>query len=153
MKDWRAPRRIDPEEELREADLLLRKADALLRRHQVPSPPAAAGTAPDDLPLLTDIVEDLAFDSQPVAEPVVSGGEPQVANGVKLAELLVDLDTEIAREIESWFANELPQLVAGELDRFSENLRREALAHMRATLVPALSERIANRLDRKDPAD
>ncbi|HRP74435.1 MAG TPA: hypothetical protein PK725_01965 [Rhodocyclaceae bacterium] len=140
-KDWRASR-DDPEAELREADLLLSKADALLRRHQVPGQTGPTDTS-DDLPLLTDVVEDLAFDPGSEPEPVAGQG-----NGVALAELLVDLDTELAREIEFWFANELPQLVASELDRFSENLRREALAHMRATLIPSLSERISNRLDR-----
>lgn len=140
-KDWRASRN-DPVDELREADLLLSKADALLRRHQAPDQPGPTD-APDDIPLLTDVVEDLAFD--PGSEPVPAAAE---GNGVALAELLVDLDTELAREIEFWFSNELPQLVASELDRFSENLRKEALAHMRATLIPSLSERIANRLDR-----
>ncbi len=144
MKDWRAPL-DDPEAELREADLLLRKADALLRRHQVPGErdPAAA---PDDLPVLTDVVEDLAFDPGHDTEAVADHG-----NGVELAELLVGLDTELAREIEFWFANELPQLVAAELDRFSESLRKQALAHMRATLIPSLSEQISSRLDRKTP--
>lgn len=140
MKDWRASR-DDPEAELREADLLLSKADALLRRHQVPDH-AGPADAPDDLPLLTDVVEDLAFDPDPEAESA------DQSHSVALAELLVNLDTDLAREIEFWFANELPQLVASELDRFSENLRREALAHMRATLIPSLSERISSRLDR-----
>ncbi|MBL8443343.1 MAG: hypothetical protein JNK52_04785, partial [Zoogloeaceae bacterium] len=66
-------------------------------------------------------------------------------------ELLVSLDTEITRELEAWFASEMPQLVSREFDRFSERLREEVMAHVRATLLPTLSERIAERLSRNRP--
>jgi len=142
MKDWPDLHfGMDPDPDLEEADALLEKADALLRKHRHTGHAETAADPDDDLPILTEIVED--FDT-PGKTP--HADVPPVPN--ELAEFLIDLDTELAREIELWFANELPQLVANELDRMSERLRTEALGHMRATLIPALSERIAARLDK-----
>ncbi len=161
MSEWRLDRPetdLDPDADLREADELLLKADALLRKHTraqslddspEDSPdqpvPTLALEDDDDLPILTEIVKDYAgpaAESSPLADTERAP--------VELAEYLVGLDTELAREIESWFATELPQLVAREFDLLNERLRTEALAHMRATLVPALSELIAARLDGLD---
>lgn len=65
-----------------------------------------------------------------------------------LIEELVELDTEIARAVESWLATELPQIVSRELQALGERVQAEALAQLRATLLPALSERIAGRIDK-----
>ena len=154
--DWRKPA-DDPADELKEADILLEKADALLRRHKIrEDKSAAAPPSDDDLPVLTDIVDDLMIEpllrfdtsAEPAPLPKRAGTHaapqaPAPEASVELAELLVNLDTELAREVENWFADELPQLVTRELDRFAQRLREEATAHMRATLIPALSERIA----------
>jgi len=127
MKDWPDLHfGMEPDPDLKEADALLEKANALLRKHRPTSQAAVR----------SDRVADDARDAD--VAPVPN----------ELAEFLIDLDTELAREIELWFANELPQLVSNELDRMSERLRIEALGHMRATLIPALSERIAARLDK-----
>ncbi|MBI1906592.1 MAG: hypothetical protein HYS20_10220 [Rhodocyclales bacterium] len=155
--DWRKPT-DDPADELKEADILLEKADALLRRHKIRDNKSADAPAPDDdLPVLTDVVDDLMIEpllrfdasAEPVARTpptdsrVAPAAPPATGVSVELTELLVNLDTELAREVENWFADELPQLVTRELDRFAQRLREEATAHMRATLIPALSERIA----------
>lgn len=129
--------------ELREADLLLGKADALLRRHRLAPVQPAPGVDYTDIPILTDVVED--FDLPPPA----STATPDPVNPFEsdaMIEHLASLDGEITRELERWFASEMPQLVSRELDRFSERLREEVTAHVRATLLPALSERIAERL-------
>ncbi|WP_232516554.1 hypothetical protein [Thauera sinica] len=65
-----------------------------------------------------------------------------------LIEELVELDTEIARAVEAWLADELPQIVAREMDSLAERIRVETLAQLRATLLPALSGRIAHRIDK-----
>lgn len=65
-----------------------------------------------------------------------------------LIEELVELDTEIARSVEAWLVEELPPIVARELDSLAERIRIEALAQLRATLLPSLSERIAHRIDK-----
>lgn len=128
-------------EELQAADALLDQADALLRRHRGGSRPALAPPDSDDsneLPLLTEVVV--------VDAPPPSPAPATSAATILLAEHLVALDAAIAREVESWLAVELPQLISLELDRLSDRLRNQALAHMRATLLPTLSERISENL-------
>ena len=125
----------DSDADLAEADALLLKADALLRRHRFGASEPSPATIDDDLPILTEIIDDL-----PPA-PIPAGASAQ------LAEHLVELDTELSREIETWFATELPELLAVELETLSKQLREKALAHLRATLLPILSARIACRLD------
>lgn len=162
--------------ELNIADDLLDKADALLRRHRAdllaaPPTPAEGGSDDDDLPILTEIVSDFgdglpvltdSIDTlappapafvppAPVTATPAAAAAQATTPGVLLAEQLIELDTEIAREIETWLAAELPQIVARELDSLGERIRVETLAHLRATLLPELSARIARRLD--PPAD
>lgn len=142
---------LDPldDRDLAEADLLLNKADALLRRHRatLPTPPAPVLSDDfGDLPILTDVVED--FDQSP-AQPATSATLPPVeppAGAIEAIEQLVELETEIKREIEDWLDAELPQIVSRELDRLSERLMEEVTAHARATLLHTLSERISERL-------
>ncbi|WP_341678484.1 hypothetical protein [Niveibacterium sp. SC-1] len=64
-----------------------------------------------------------------------------------IAERLIDLDAYIAQSLETWISRELPQIVAGELDSMVERLRVKTLAHMRATLVPELSQKLSETLD------
>ena len=137
MKDWNADPQ-EPDRELKEADILLEKADALLHKHKGrDSADQSLESWDSELPLLTDIVEDADL----VVEEENAGGQT-----VELAESLIDLDTALTREIESWFASELPQLIARELDKLPGRLQQEALAHMRATLIPVLSEQLSSRL-------
>lgn len=149
-----------PDKDLQEADLLLSKADALLRKHN----PAAGSGADDDLPILTDVIDDGGNRSgDDTGQPAAAASTPPPAalpaavpqhEAVAIVEQLIGLDTEIARQVEAWFAAELPQLVSRELERMSERLREEALAHMRATLLPAISEHIATHVARlSDPDD
>ncbi len=162
MSSW-FPSRPDPDEELKAADDLLHKADALLRRHKGTDrePEVEVSLEDEELPLLTEVVEDLEDDlpilteeveasalQAPEPEPAPPPPEaPEPAQDVALAEFLIDLDTEIAREVETWFSSELPQLLSRELDRLAERLRAEAVAHLRATLLPALSEHVSRRLE------
>lgn len=125
----------DPDGDLAEADALLMKADALLRRHRFGAAEPSPATIDDDLPILTEIIE--TAPSAPDA----------FAAQTALVEQLVELDTELNREIEHWFATELPELLETELELMSRQLREKALAHLRATLLPMLSARIARRLD------
>lgn len=126
--------------DLAEADALLLKADALLRRHRFGGSEPSPATIDDDLPILTEIVDDIPGPR----------GSAHRSRQVELAEQLAGLDAELTREIESWFADELPELLAAELETLSRQLREKALAHLRATLLPTLSARIASRLDVTD---
>lgn len=171
MKDWPTIGH-ETDAELERADDLLGKADALLRRHRGSDAPLpdddpvdeyeVALEDGDDLPILTDIVDD--FDpeipllTEVAAAPAVLAPTPQPAvvapppglDPAFIAEQLVELDTEIRREVEAWLATELPQILSREFDALIEKVRGETLAHLRATLLPTLSEHIASRLDRLD---
>jgi len=156
MSNW-IRTRLDPEAELKAADVLLHKADALLRRHKGSErePDVEVSLEEEELPILTDVVD--AFDAPQAApiEEAAASAAPQApapsAPDIEMAEFLINLDTEIAREVEAWFATELPQLLSRELDRLADRLRAEALAHLRATLLPALSQHISHRLEERLP--
>lgn len=214
MKDWQD---FPDDDELERADDLLGQADALLSRHRGdtapssprPQPPTDRGAADpvpaapavaamqafdeDDLPILTEVVDDLdlpaeifqptesllaaAATASAAAKPsfvrglapgeVAHAREPAAQPGLvdtfaqpaaappppppsaaaaeqQLAERLVELDTAIAREIDEWAARELPQIIARELDRLGERIQDEALAHLRATLLPEVSARVSS---------
>jgi len=179
VSNW--PPRADADEELQRADALLGQADALLNRHRGEASPSAD----DDLPILTDVVDEDELPPEALLPPKrapLPGAAPAAAPTVQPAvapspqqppvppaqafsaptptpqaapaslsphqvEQLVRLDTEISREVEAWLANELPQILSRELDSLAERVRMQALAHLRATLLPTLSERIARRLD------
>lgn len=135
------------ERELQQADLLLRKADALLlRRHGIDPP----GIEDDDLPLVTEVVATERLPQAAVAvatdapPPAPSGAAPM--DPVALAEQLIDVDSAVCREVELWLSRELPGILSRELDALSERIHGEVLAQMRATLLPRLSEKIASRL-------
>ncbi|ANQ86074.1 hypothetical protein dqs_3046 [Azoarcus olearius] len=167
--------RRETEAELERADDLLGKADALLRRHRGTESESERLddelTIPlddldDDLPILTEVVDEdelSALERQAATEPPpVAPSAPDIAaaapavdtrrqqQAAHVAEQLIELDTEIGREVEAWLANELPQILSRELDALAEKVRSEALAQLRATLLPSISERIARRLDRDD---
>ncbi|NMG15273.1 hypothetical protein [Aromatoleum bremense] len=152
MSRWGAPPRIDPDDDLKAADELLDKANALLRRHKgadLPEPDEFVALDDDELPVLTDIVDPSELEGLELAEPVPAAAtaESVPIAASELAEQLVSLDTAISREVENWFATELPQLLSRELDKLADRLQVEALAHLRATLLPTLSEHISRSLE------
>ncbi|MCL2162644.1 MAG: hypothetical protein FWH56_12380, partial [Betaproteobacteria bacterium] len=65
-----------------------------------------------------------------------------------ITEELKLLDTLIVGEVEAWLREELPALVVREISRLNERLRAEAIAHLRATLLPRISEHISGQIDR-----
>jgi len=94
--------------------------------------------------------------ARPAAEPPAPTAPPPpsaAAAEQQLAERLVELDTAIAREIDEWAARELPQIIARELDRLGERIQDEALAHLRATLLPGISARVSNLFEDRSPDD
>lgn len=111
----------------------------------------------DDLPVLTDVVDEriepFIGDSEPIIlEPV--GSEPELQDAASvlapvpdLAGRIVELDIAINRLIEDWVATELPQLVSRELDALAERLRVKAVTQLQHSLQPLISAEIARRLD------
>lgn len=127
---------LEADNDLLEADALLRKADVLLARGKGTEDKSDDD---DDLPLVTEIVS-------PDALPPDAGTEPEPEPNTEIMEQLVDLDTVIKREIETWLSRELPEIVERELDLLHERIRAELTANMRVTLLPRLSDAIAIRL-------
>ena len=115
-----------------------------------------AGPDADDLPVLTDVVDErlepfIGETTPIILEPVDT--EPAIALAdTNRVERFVSLDTAISRHIEDWIATELPQLVSRELDELAERLSHKAAAHLRATLLPLVSAEISEALDRKPDA-
>ena len=70
----------------------------------------------------------------------------QAAAGA-MSERLIELDAQIAQSINQWLAKELPPIIASELLGVSERLRVQTAAHMRATLLPELSDQVAKVLE------
>ncbi len=124
--------------------------------HRPDAPEAGDGDG-DDLPVLTDVVDEriepFIGDNEPIIlEPV--GPEPEVDDDLPVltatpdpAERIVELDIAISRLIEDWVATELPQLVSRELDALAERLRVKAVTQLQHSLQPLISAEIARRLD------
>lgn len=124
-------------------------ADAAPSRISATEPPRSAEPSPPlgPPPLAPPFSPALSL-SQPPALSPADEHALLVSARAALIEELVELDTEIARSVESWLEDELPQIVTRELDSLAERIRTEAIAQLRATLLPALSERIAHRIDK-----
>lgn len=148
----------DPD--LDEADYLLRKADELLNRHHNPTSRQGRQTDDDDIPVLTDIVEEglptLSAGSDysqnrapasPDQRPRTGPASPAADNAGWLVELQSELEADINREIENWFSRELPALISRELEQLSQHLKTQVLSQARATLLPKLTTRIALKID------
>ncbi|AYH43351.1 hypothetical protein [Azoarcus sp. DN11] len=149
MSPWPLPPRLEPDDDLKAADLLLGKADALLKRHRgpepnLPEPVEEVSLEEEDLPVLTEVV---AAENLPTALKAPQPS-PSKRPASALAEQLISLDTEVSRAVEAWFHAELPEIVARELDKLGARIREQALAHLRATLLPALSAHISHHLEK-----
>lgn len=149
MSTWPLPPRLEPDDDLKAADLLLGKADALLKRHRgaeprLPEPEEEVSLEDEDIPVLTEVV---APEDLPAGLSVPRQPQPKRPASA-LAEQLISLDTEVSRAVEAWFHAELPQIVARELDKLGASIREQALAHLRATLLPTLSAHISHHLER-----
>lgn len=163
---------------LNQADALLRRHHISDEPAPARTDDWAPGTEldDDDLPILTEVVDAFelphplpptparaptGFERPPVPEAAAAAAAAlsvsttpspaalQDALSAKLAERLVELDTEIAREIGNWIAMEMPQILARELDQLAARVQAEMQAHLRATLLPELSARVGSLLDHK----
>ena len=74
---------------------------------------------------------------------------------MRMSEHLITLDAYVSQAVEGWLARELPQIISGEVEAFVNRLKETSVAHMRAPLLPDLSEKISAILDDalKPPAE
>lgn len=68
---------------------------------------------------------------------------------LQFSEQLIELDAYIAQAVDAWLAKELPQIISGEIESFTEKLKSRTGAHMRATLLPDISNKLSALLDPK----
>lgn len=122
-----------------------------LREHGAALQPPSLSLAGDDLPLLTDALEAAELDRLGIPRrPDAPPPAPDTASGAPVPEApAAALADELARSIDAWLERELPQIVTAELDALAAPLaariRTETHARMHATLLPALSARLARR--------
>jgi len=114
-----------------EADDLLQKADALMRRHRVfvagaaaEKDDAAAPAGNDDIPVLTEVVS---------GDAVAESAAPAHA-GVPLSRLR----SALAFELEAWLDEELPLHVMRVLDGITDQLIIQLSLKARSDLLPRL---------------
>ncbi|KAA3651030.1 MAG: hypothetical protein DWQ11_14980 [Proteobacteria bacterium] len=120
------------------ADRLLDKADALLKRHRAPGPDT-------EIPVLTEAVEDDDI-------PVLTGAIKETpAPAAGFVEQLIDLDATLNRRIDEWLHQELPQVLAEELEQARSRILHQIHARARATLLADISQEISQLLDANDP--
>jgi flagellar biosynthesis/type III secretory pathway protein FliH len=68
---------------------------------------------------------------------------------LQFSEQLIELDSYIAQSVDAWLAKELPQIISGEIESLVERLKTRTAAHMRATLLPDISNKLSALLDTK----
>lgn len=120
--------------------------EAPLQPAETTTTPAAEPTAPPAIVEPDPAIIAAAADAAAKAAREEALVRAQAAQ-MRMAEQLIEFDAHIAQTLESWISNELPQIVAAEVDGMVERLRIKTLAHMRATLVPDLSHKLSELLD------
>lgn len=120
---------------------VLQAADALMRRHRrvfvagaaAETTPAAATTAEptaltdaDDIPVLTDAVDDLAA-------PAIQAVREDIAKHIHAA--VTASEAELTQALERWIEAYLPKMLAHALDGVAEQLRAEIAAKLRAEIL------------------
>lgn len=150
MTDRRDPFVFLPESD--EADRLIGQADALLHKHRAP-----AVAAPDDPPVLTEVIEE---EDLPVLTAAIDADAPPsvihtaaVADSIPpdFVEQLIELDALIQRRVDAWLTHELPVVLSAQIDAAKVRIRDEIHAHVRTTLLSDISQEISELLDANDP--
>ena len=117
-------------------DVLLGKADQLMRRHRsfvasaksVEAEPPAVSEAVDDLPLLTEVVSSAANPTR----------QDEKALSLRLEQLAVEQRSALLREFERWLDEQLPQVVVSAMDGITDRLVGQITRRARAELLPRL---------------
>lgn len=125
-----------------ESEDILQKADTLMRRHRVfvaggePLPPSEGSGPVEDIPVLTEVVEAPATS---LAIPL--GIDPKAIEGFvneRLSTLLPAQREMLARELESWLDEQLPQIVMRLFDGITDQLVSQVSRQARSALLPRL---------------
>lgn len=131
-------------------DDVVHKADALMKRHRAfIAGGAQAPQPPDDLPVLTDVVD--PSQAAPALAAALAGSPGAGDLAGRMHELLDPLPPDIARAVENWLVATLPRLVARRLDGMAEQIAEEVGAALRESLPLLISDLIRSAQERAKP--
>jgi len=128
------------------SDDIFGKADALMKRRAFVAGGAQPAPPPEDVPVLTEVVD--PSHAVPALTAALSGspGAEQLAE--RMRDLLGPLPPDIARAVENWLVATLPHLVARRLDGIAEQVAEEVGAALRETLPLLISDLIRSAQER-----
>lgn len=128
------------------SDDIFGKADALMKRRAFVAGGAQPAPPPEDVPILTEVVD--PSHAVPALTAALSGspGAEQLAE--RMRDLLGPLPPDIARAVENWLVATLPRLVARRLDGIAEQVAEEVGAALRETLPLLISDLIRSAQER-----
>ncbi|GIK25381.1 MAG: hypothetical protein C3F19_16485 [Rhodocyclales bacterium] len=128
------------------SDDIFGKADALMKRRAFVAGGAQPAPPPEDVPVLTEVVD--PSHAVPALTAALSGspGAEQLAE--RMRDLLGPLPPDIARAVENWLVATLPRLVARRLDGIAEQVAEEVGAALRETLPLLISDLIRSAQER-----
>lgn len=111
---------------------VLGKADEFIRRRRAQlggaalEAPLPATAAEDDIPTLTEIVDNASLPVNPAAPEAAAQKSGR------------DINVEVARELEAWLDENLPQVVVHVMDGITDKLIQQVHDSARADLLPRL---------------
>ena len=128
------------------SDDIFGKADALMKRRAFVAGGAQPAPPPENVPVLTEVVD--PSHAVPALTAALSGspGAEQLAE--RMRDLLGPLPPDIARAVENWLVATLPRLVARRLDGIAEQVAEEVGAALRETLPLLISDLIRSAQER-----
>jgi hypothetical protein len=139
---------------VKENDPLLQKANALMQRHRSFAGSAAAPTAADDVPVLTEIVSGEKPSGSASAPPAAAAkpDEALIESLVRerLEKVLPTLRRQVAHELDAWFDEQLPKIVMSLLDGFTDRLVGQISSQARGDLMTWL-QTVGEDIDTKNP--
>ena len=122
------------------SDDIFGKADALMKRRAFIAGGAQQMPPPEDLPVLTEVVD--PSHAVPALAAALSGSPGAENLAARMHELLDPLPPDIARAVENWLVATLPRLVARRLDGVAEQIAEEVGAALRDSLPLLISDLI-----------
>ncbi|MBL8503751.1 MAG: hypothetical protein JNL78_09960 [Rhodocyclaceae bacterium] len=128
------------------SDDVFGKADALMKRRAFVAGGAQPAPPPEDLPVLTEVVD--PSQAVPALSAALSGSPGAEDLASRMHELLDPLPPDIARAVENWLVATLPRLVARRLDGVAEQIAEEVGAALRESLPLLISDLIRSAQER-----
>jgi hypothetical protein len=128
------------------SDDIFGKADALMKRRAFVAGGAQPAPPPEDIPVLTEVVD--PSQAVPALSAALSGSPGAENLAARMHELLDPLPPDIARAVENWLVATLPRLVAKRLDGIAEQVAEEVGAALRETLPLLISDLIRSAQER-----